>query len=102
MIIYPLIPHGKTPSEKVNLLIYSTYFTNKVCLVVYRDNNIKSTQLYRLTNGECFEEICKDLENLLSLGIKIESITCDGASNILKSIKKTCPNTIIQRCVIHI
>lgn len=90
------------PSEKLNLLIDGTYFTNKVCLVLYRDNNIKATQLYRLTDGEWFEEICEDLQNLLSLGLTIESVTCDGLSNILKAIRKTCPKTIIQRCVVHI
>ena len=35
------------PSEKVNLLIDGTYFANKVCLVLYQDNNVKATQLYR-------------------------------------------------------
>ena len=33
--------------EKVNLLIDGTYFSNKICLVVYRDHNIKMTLLYR-------------------------------------------------------
>ena len=91
-----------TPSEKVNLLIDGTYFANKVCLVLYRDNTIKATQLYRLTDGEWFEEIAEDLQNLLDLGIQIESVTCDGLSNIIKAIKKTTPNTTIQRCVVHI
>jgi Transposase, Mutator family. len=91
-----------TPSEKVNLLIDGTYFANKVCLVLYRDNNIKATQIYRLTDGEWFEDIAEDLQNLLDLGIQIESVTCDGLSNILKAVKKTTPTTTIQRCVIHI
>ncbi|MEG2366308.1 MAG: hypothetical protein RSB29_06115, partial [Alistipes sp.] len=29
--------------EKVNLLIDGTYFANKICLVLYRDSNIKMT-----------------------------------------------------------
>ena len=91
-----------TPSEKVNLLIDGTYFANKVCLVLYRDNNIKATQIYRLTDGEWFEEIAEDLQNLLDLGIQIESVTCDGLPNILKAVRKTTPNTTIQRCVVHI
>lgn len=90
------------PAEKVNLLIDGTYFANKVCLVLYRDNNVKATQLYRLSDGEWEEEIREDLLNLLSLGITIESVTCDGLSNILKAIRKTCPQTIIQRCLAHI
>lgn len=33
------------PSERVNLLIDATYFSNNLCLVLYRDNTIKYTQL---------------------------------------------------------
>ncbi len=39
-------------SEKLNLMIDGTYFANKLCLVLYRDNNVKATILYRLTDGE--------------------------------------------------
>jgi len=90
------------PSEKVNLLIDGTYFSNDLCLVLYRDNNIKYTQLYRLTNGEWYEEIKEDLENLLALGVQIESITCDGHKAILKAIRKACKEVILQRCVVHV
>lgn len=90
------------PSEKVNLLIDGTYFTNKVCLVLYRDNNIKATQLYRLTDGEWLEEIQEDINNLKALGITIESVTCDGLANIINAVKTTSPETIIQRCLVHI
>lgn len=90
------------PSEKVNLLIDGTYFSNKVCLVLYRSNNVKATLLYRLTDGEWFDEIQEDLNNLLSLGIRIESVTCDGLVNIIKAVKKASPETIIQRCLVHI
>lgn len=90
------------PSEKVNLLIDGTYFSNKICLVLYRDNNIKATQIYRLSDGEWFEEIFEDLQNLLSLGIHIESVTCDGLSNTIKAVKKVSSGIIIQRCLVHI
>jgi len=89
-------------SEKVNLLIDGTYFSNKVCLVLYRDNNVKATMLYRLSDGEWFEEIIEDLRNLLSIGITIESVTCDGLRNIIKAVRKCSPSTIIQRCLAHI
>jgi transposase-like protein len=89
-------------SERVNLLLDGTYFPNKLCLVLYRENNVKATLLYRISDGEWEEEIKEDLENLQSLGIVIESITCDGLRNILRSIKKSSPDTIIQRCLAHI
>jgi len=90
------------PSEKVNLLIDGTYFSNKICLVLYRDNNIKATMIYRLTDGEWFDEISEDLQNLLDLGICIESVTCDGHVNTIKAIRKVSPDTIVQRCLVHI
>lgn len=90
------------PSEKVNLLIDGTYFSNNLCLMVYRDNTIKFTQLYRLTNGEWYDEIKEDLENLLALNVKIESITCDGHRAILKAANKVCKEVKLQRCIIHI
>jgi transposase-like protein len=96
----PLI-HIK-PSEKVNLLIDGTYFSNNLCLILYRDNTVKYTQLYRLTDGEWYEEMKEDLENLKSLGLQIESITCDGHKSLLKAIKKVCKGVVIQRCTVHV
>lgn len=90
------------PSEKVNLLIDATYFSNNLCLVLYRDNTIKYTQLYRLTDGEWYEEIREDLANLLGMGVQIESITCDGHKALLKAIRKACRHVIVQRCLVHI
>ncbi len=90
------------PSDKVNLLIDGTYFKNDLCLILYRDNHIKFTQLYRLTTGEWYEELKEDLENLHTLGIRIESITCDGHRALLKAIKKCKRDIIVQRCLIHI
>lgn len=88
--------------EKVNLLIDGTYFTNKVCLLLYRDNNIKMTILYRLTKGETLRDLKEDLQAIKNIGIKIESVTCDGHSNIIKAVREVCPGAIIQRCTFHI
>lgn len=90
------------PSERVNLLIDGTYFSNDLCLILYRDNSIKFTQLYRLTDGEWYEELAEDLSNLLRLGVQIESITCDGHKALLKAVKHVCPHVSLQRCLIHI
>ena len=73
--------------EKVNRMIDGTYFANGLCLILYRDDRVKYNQLYRLTDGDWFEEIKEDLENLLLLGIEIESITCDGHRSVLKAIR---------------
>lgn len=90
------------PSEKVNLIIDGTYYGKEICLVIYRDNTIKFTQLYRLTNGEWYVEMKEDLQNLLSLGVQIESITCDGHPSLLRAIRKVCRDVTLQRCIIHV
>lgn len=88
--------------EKVNLLIDGTWFPNKVCLVLYRDENIKTTLFYRVTDDEWEDEIVEDLLNLQSAGIEIESVTSDGGRNIIKAVKKACPQAVRQRCLAHI
>lgn len=90
------------PTEKVNLLIDGTYFANKVCLVLYQDNNIKATQLYRLTDNEWQDGIVEDLNNLISLDIRIESVTCDGGQSIIKAVRECAPEAVIQRCTVHV
>jgi hypothetical protein len=90
------------PSERVNLIIDGTYFNNNLCLILYRDNTIKFTQLYRFSDGERYDELKEDLQNLLILGVQIESITCDGHRALLRAIKTVCPEVTLQRCVIHV
>jgi len=55
-----------------------------------------------VTDNEWEDELVEDLLNLISLGIKIESITSDGGRNIIRAAKKTCPDAIRQRCLAHI
>lgn len=88
--------------ECVNLLIDGTWFPNKVCLVVYRANNIKATLFYRLTDDEKEWEIITDLQTIRRMGIRIESVTSDGGPDIIRAVKYACPNAIRQRCLAHI
>lgn len=87
--------------ERVHLRIDATYF-EKFCMVCYQDDHDGYTQLIRFTDGEHYEEIREDLGNLIKLGIQIESITTDGHKSILKAIKKSVPDAIVQRCLVHI
>jgi transposase len=96
----PTVPiKSKTRSH---LLIDGTYYTNGLCLVLYQDHDIKYSQLYRFTDRERNEEICEDLENLKKLGVDLESVTCDGHRAIIKAVRKIFPQTIVQRCLVHI
>lgn len=90
------------PKERLNLIIDGTYFSNDICLIVYRDDQIKFTQLYRITDGEHYSEIKEDLANLLLLGVQIESITCDGHRSLVSATENICPEAMLQRCVVHI
>jgi hypothetical protein len=87
--------------KNVNLRMDATYF-EKFCMVCYQDNRDGYTQLIRFTDGEHYTEIKEDLDNLLKLGVQIESITADGHKSILKAIKKSLPDALAQRCLVHI
>ena len=88
--------------KKVHLLIDGNYFSNNLCLVVYRDNDMKFTQLYRFSHGEIYTEIVEDLKHLKSFGVKLESVTCDGNKATIKAIVEVYPDIIIQRCLVHV
>lgn len=87
---------------KVHLLIDGTYFENGLCLILYYDYDIQYVQLFRQTNQEKFKEIKEDLLNLKKLGTQIYSVTCDGHKSIMKAVSTVLPNSIIQRCVVHV
>lgn len=85
----------------INLRMDATYF-EQFCLICYQDNHDGYTQLIRFTDSENYQEIKEDLENLIKLGLQIESITTDGHKSIIKAIKSAIPEVKIQRCLVHI
>jgi Transposase, Mutator family len=85
----------------VHLRLDATYF-EQFCMLCYQDHDDGYTQLIRFSDGEHFGEIKEDLDNLIKLGVKIESITTDGHKSILKAIKKSLPDVVVQRCLVHI
>jgi len=87
--------------SSVHLRMDATYF-KQVCLVCYQDHEDGYTQLIRVTDGEHYTEIKEDLDNLIKLGVQIESITTDGHKSALKAIRKTFPDVTVQRCLVHI
>lgn len=85
----------------IHLRLDATYF-EQFCLLCYQDHDDGYTQLIRFSDGEYFSEIKEDLDNLIKLGVHIESITTDGHKSILKAIKKSLPDVVVQRCLVHI
>ncbi len=88
--------------SNIHLRLDATYF-EQFCMLCYQDHDDDyTTQLIRFSNGEHFSEIKEDLDNLIRLGVHIESITTDGHSSMLKAIKKSLPDIVLQRCLVHI
>lgn len=87
--------------SSVHLRMDATYF-QQFCLLCYQDHKDGYTQLIRFTDGEHYQEIKEDLDNLIRLGVQIESVTTDGHKSILKAIKKSLPSVLVQRCLVHI
>ncbi len=87
--------------SNVHLRLDATYF-EQFCMMCYQDHDDGYTQLIRFTDGEHYSEIKEDLDNLIKLGVQIESVTTDGHKSILKAIKASLPDVIVQRCLVHI
>lgn len=85
----------------IHLRIDATYF-KQFCLLCYQDHDLGYTQLIRFSDREHYHQIKEDLDNLIKLGLHIESITTDGHKSALKAIRKSMPDVIIQRCLVHI
>lgn len=100
-LMRPIMFEYKTHS-RCNLMIDGTYFKHDLCLILYQDNTIKYTQLYRFSDGEHCDEITEDLLNLKMMGVQPLSFTSDGHRAILKAIRLVFPDVPLQRCLVHI
>ena len=87
--------------DRIHLRVDATYF-EKFCLLCYQDHDEGYTQLIRFSDGEHYAEIKEDLDNLIKLGLRIESVTTDGHKSIPKAVKKSLPDAVLQRCLVHI
>ena len=86
----------------LHVMIDGTYLNGDACLILYYDSRLKYALFHRWTNQEYYSELKEDLENLQRLGIVLSSVTCDGKKAIINAVKKVYPQTIIQRCIVHI
>ncbi len=104
-IFYAFLPRSPVVKilkrDSVHLRMDATYF-EQFCMLCYQDHDDGYTQLIRFSDGEHYSEIKEDLDNLIKLGVHIESVTTDGHKSILKAIKKSIPDVVVQRCLVHI
>ncbi len=89
-------------SSLCHVLIDGTWFSEKHCLIVYRDADSRSTVYYRFAEDEKEHEIIRDLQTLKLLGLRIASFTTDGGDDIIRAIRYVYPDAIRQRCIVHI
>lgn len=89
-------------SKKCYLVIDGTYFKNNFCVLNYLDSGLKYLQYYRIVERENYSNYLSDLEFLKQVGIIPFSITSDGQKGLLWAIKDVFPDTVHQRCVVHI
>ena len=84
------------------LLFDGTYFKKTNCLVILADNSsnriIKGEYLKRENYYSAFA-IFSDLK---VAGLYPRTMTIDGNTTAIKAVKEIWPNTIIQRCIVHI
>ena len=89
-------------NNNCHLLIDGTYFKTNFCALHYFDNDLNHLQYFRIVERENYYNYLTDLEFLKQLGLTVVSITSDGQKGLIKAINDVFPNTIHQRCIIHI
>lgn len=85
-----------------HLLIDGTWLPDGRCVIVYRDQDRRSTLYYNICDGEAEYEIASDLVMLRGIGITVSSFTTDGSEEIIRAIRYTHPHVSRQRCLVHI
>lgn len=90
------------PHSNCHLIIDGVHFGQEFCLVNYLDNDLKYLQLHSLMERENFEGFLVDLNLLKTSMLQVVSITSDGKQGLIKAVKQVFPETVHQRCVIHI
>ena len=75
--------------SQVHLRMDATYF-KQFCMLCYQDHSDGYTQLIRFSDGEHFEEIKEDLDNLIKLGVTLKVSPLMGIKAFLRLSKNHC------------
>lgn len=96
-------PHPRpSANPQCVALIDGTYFRRIACSVVYYDHKKRKVLWWRQTTGELAEEIVADLESLREAGVVLIAAVTDGRKSLIKAIKITYPDILLQRCLVHL
>ncbi len=74
-------------TTKANIIMDTTYFGRNLGLMVFIDNKTKTVLNYKIIKYETNELYRQGINKLLSQGITIKSITCDGRRGLLGGFK---------------
>ncbi|MDN3398222.1 hypothetical protein QL919_05720 [Psychrobacter sp. APC 3426] len=75
----------------------TTYFGRKFGLMVFMDNTTKAVLYYAIVSHETNSAYKQGIDHLASLGVDIQSITCDGR----RGLRTLFTRTPCQMCQFH-
>jgi transposase-like protein len=82
-------------------MIDGTYFQD-FCLVSYFDADLKHLQYCEIIDKENYRDFKLSLMVLVAAGLNIRSITSDGEKGLILAVREVLPDTLHQRCIIHV
>lgn len=89
--------------SKVKYLIFDgTYFNHENCLMILMDNTNGKIIASEYTVKENYYSAVKIFRGLKDKGLEPKAITVDGNTSVIRAIRETWPELIVQRCKTHI
>ncbi|MGP5495640.1 IS256 family transposase, variant Zn-binding type, partial [Psychrobacter celer] len=83
--------------KTANIIMDTTYFGRKFGLMVFMDNTTKAVLYYAIVGHETNSAYKQGVDHLVSLGVDIQSITCDGR----RGLRTLFTHTPCQMCQFH-
>ena len=80
-----------------NIIMDTTYFGRKFGLMVFMDNTTKAVLYYAIVSHETNSAYKQGIDHLASLGVDVQSITCDGR----RGLRTLFTHTPCQMCQFH-
>jgi len=97
------VPELKVDFDQVKYLVFDgTYFNSENCLLLLLDDESGKAVDYRYRTKENYANACEVFQRAKDGGANPIAITVDGNTSVIRALKAVWPNTIIQRCLVHI
>ncbi|MGO2120036.1 IS256 family transposase, variant Zn-binding type [Psychrobacter sp.] len=83
--------------KTANIIMDTTYFGRKFGLMIFMDNTTRTVLYYAIVSHETNSAYKQGIDHLASLGVDIQSITCDGR----RGLRTLFTRTPYQMCQFH-